>query len=133
MKNARMVKLIGVAVAILVVLQVAAATALPRWNTVTVVPTASGPWLCGPAIVIQNMGGPSWLVTPARTVPVVPTASPWYILRGSARPSPFDSPFVGRGSPVPPKPDELLCRPLSAPRSIWPGRPPGAYGSNLAR
>lgn len=136
MKNTRMVKLIGVAVAILLYIQVTATAAPPRGNTVTVVPTTSGPWLCGPAIVIQNMGGPTWPASPARMGSVVLPPSPRSRPMGSARLSPFMAPFMGPAVHVPPSqpgPNDRLCRPLYAPRQAWPVRPSGVYGGQLAR
>ena len=134
MKNVGIVKLTGVAVATLILLQMSVAALVPRGNTLTVIPTTSGPWLCGPAFVMENMGGQTWRMTSTRTTPVVPSTGSWYSPLGSAKPNPFARPVSSPASPIlpsPPRPDEILCRPLFMPRSTWPGQPPGAYGGSL--
>jgi hypothetical protein len=134
MKYTRTARLIGPALTLFVLLWVPVAAVLPRGNTVTVVPTTSGPWLCGPAFVVENFGGPAWQTTPARTTPVVPSTGPWYSPMGGTRPDPFAHPVSSPASPIlpsPPKPDEILCRPLFTPRQAWPIRPFGAYGGSL--
>jgi hypothetical protein len=122
MENTKTAMLIGSALATLILLWAPLAAAMPRSNTLTVVPTTKGPLLCGPAIVIQNMGGTTWAARPARAVPVMPTAASWYVHGGGARLEPLGPQFMGPVSQVPanpPRPNEVICRPLSAATMAW--------------
>jgi len=134
MKNTRKKNWTGAIVAILVLLWPALATALPRSSTLTVVPTTAGPWLCGPAFIMENMGGPDGREPTPYGMPVMPKLDPWYAPEQHRRINSKGQPYIGPASPFPlspPNPNEVLCRPLFEPRLLRPVQAAGAYGGEL--
>lgn len=96
---------------------------LTRPNTLTVVPTTSGPWLCGPAFVIETAGGSYWPMMPVRNMPAMAPGGGMYPSFGGAWRAAAATPWGGPHPFLPPEslnPGEMRCRPMFTPRPSSP-------------
>lgn len=96
---------------------------LARPNMLTVVPTTSGPYLCGPAFVIETMEGQYGRPMPFGNAPAMAPTRGLYPSTGGSWSAASVTPWGNRHTFLPPESlnaGAMRCRPMFTPRPSSP-------------